>query len=92
MLTLRLIEPNDYLVREEGQYIGRIRFANERTPGVWLWHHGHDFRRAVGSAKDIHEAKQRFKATWRAFRHGAEALAKACADMDYAKRPDRCER
>ncbi len=44
-----------------------------------------------GGAKDIHEAKQRFKAAWRAFkeRQGPEALAKAYADMNHADRPDR---
>jgi hypothetical protein len=38
MLTLRLIDPNDYTVHEDGQPIGRIRFARERSPGSWLWH------------------------------------------------------
>ena len=27
----------DYSVFEGGQRIGRIRFAGERMPGVWLW-------------------------------------------------------
>ena len=27
----------DYPVLEGEQRIGRIRFATERTPGVWLW-------------------------------------------------------
>ena len=38
MLTLRMIGVRDYSVLEDGQHIGRIRFASERTPGVWLWH------------------------------------------------------
>ena len=37
MLTLRLIAPNDYNVLEDGQRIGRIRYA-KRTPGIWEWH------------------------------------------------------
>jgi len=37
MLTLRMIGRNDYSVREDGQPIGRIRYASERTPGIWLW-------------------------------------------------------
>ncbi len=34
MLTMRLIGVNDYTVHEDGQLIGRIRYASERTPGV----------------------------------------------------------
>jgi hypothetical protein len=37
-LTLRLTGARDYSVFEDGQHIGRIRFASERSPGVWLWH------------------------------------------------------
>jgi hypothetical protein len=37
MLKLRSIGIRDYSVFEGGQRIGRIRFAGERTPGVWLW-------------------------------------------------------
>ena len=38
MLTLRMIGKNDYRVSEDAQRIGRIRYASERTPGVWHWH------------------------------------------------------
>ena len=38
MLTMRKISPNDHRIREDGQPIGRLRFASERLPGVWLWH------------------------------------------------------
>ena len=34
---LRSIGQNDYRVLEGRQRIGRIRFADERIPGVWLW-------------------------------------------------------
>ena len=37
MLKLRSIGINDYSVLEGRQRIGRIRFADERMPGVWLW-------------------------------------------------------
>jgi hypothetical protein len=37
MLTMRTIGQNDYSIREDGQPIGRIRYARERTPGIWLW-------------------------------------------------------
>jgi hypothetical protein len=35
MLTLRMIGANDYNVPEDGQPIGRIRYASERTPGIF---------------------------------------------------------
>ena len=37
MLKLRLIGIRDYSVLEDGQRIGRIRFATEHMPCVWLW-------------------------------------------------------
>jgi hypothetical protein len=37
MLTLRLIDPNDYFVLEDGQPIGRIRHARALSPPIWLW-------------------------------------------------------
>jgi hypothetical protein len=37
MLKLRTIGIRDYSVLEGRQRIGRIRFADERIPGVWLW-------------------------------------------------------
>jgi hypothetical protein len=95
MLTLRRFGPNDYSVHDAGRYVGRIRYASERSPGIWLWHvtvtiPGPPF----GDAKTIEEAKQRFKGAWRAFKekHGAEALAKAYSEMDHANRPDRYRR
>jgi hypothetical protein len=36
MLKLRPIGVNDYMVLEGDQRIGRIRYARERTPGIWL--------------------------------------------------------
>jgi hypothetical protein len=36
-LKLRTIGINDYSVLEGRQRIGRIRFAAERNPGVWIW-------------------------------------------------------
>jgi len=92
MLTLRLIDPNDYEVRDDGQPIGRIRYAKERAPGVWLWHvtvliPGPPF----GSAATIDEAKESFKTAWLAFaaKHGPEALARAYETMNHANRPGR---
>ncbi|WP_249158273.1 hypothetical protein [Bradyrhizobium jicamae] len=92
---MRLIDPNDYCVFEDGQRIGRIRHAKERSPGVWLWNvtvtiPGPPF----GDAKSITEAKERFKTAWLAFKekHGPEKLAKAYGEMNRADRPDRYQR
>ncbi len=89
MLTLHLIDPNDYTVHEDGQLIGRIRLARERTPSIWLWTltvpiPGPPF----GDAKTLDEAKARFKTAWLPFkdRHSAEKLANAYATMDAANR------
>lgn len=37
MLKLRQIDPDDYTVLEGDQRIGRIRYAKERSPGIWMW-------------------------------------------------------
>jgi hypothetical protein len=37
MLKLPSIGLSDYSVLEGRQRIGRIRFAEERLPDVWLW-------------------------------------------------------
>jgi hypothetical protein len=81
-LALRPIAPNDYIVLEDRQPIGRIRLARERTPPIWVWHvtvtiPGPPF----GDAKTIHDAKVRFMAAWLAFKDkvGAEAPAAARA-------------
>jgi hypothetical protein len=37
MLKLRTIGIRDYRVLEGRQRIGRIRFAEERMPGIWIW-------------------------------------------------------
>ncbi len=87
MLTLRLIGPNDYTVHEDGQRIGRIRYASERSPGLWLWHinvtlPGSPF----GTAPTLDAAKAAFKSAWFEFKgkQGPERLAKAFATMNAA--------
>ena len=55
MLKLRPIGIRDYSVLEGHQRIGRIRFAGERQPGVWLW---------TSPAKDLDTAKAEFKSAW----------------------------
>ena len=71
MLTLRLIGPQDYRVSEDGQRIGRIRYASERNPGIWLWQiHVHIPGSPFGSASTLDDAKRDFKAAWLAARAG----------------------
>ena len=91
MLALRLIDPNDYLVLDDGQPIGRIRLERERSPPIWLWTvtiplPGPPF----GDAKTIDDAKTRFKTAWLAFKNkvGPEALMKAYIEINHANRPD----
>ena len=86
MLTMRMIGQNDYSIHEDGQPIGRIRFASERVPGIWLWHiqmHAPGLS-PFGSARSLIEAKAEFKTAWLAYKekHGPEKLAKAYAGMN----------
>ena len=89
MLTMRMIGPNDYRIREDGQPIGRIRFASERVPGVWLWHVTVNVPgpQSTGSATTLDDAKAQFEAAWLAFKekHGPEKLAEAYAGMNLRK-------
>jgi len=87
---MRLIGVRDYSVFEDGQRIGRIRYASERTPGIWIWHvqvliPGPPF----GSAQTIDEAKAQFKTAWLAFKekHGSLRLAEAYTDRN-KRQPD----
>ena len=70
MLKLRSIGLSDYAVLEGNQRIGRIRFAGERMPPIWLWnvvvHLTAGLR--MGSAKDLDTAKADFKAAWDALK------------------------
>ncbi|MCP1958149.1 MULTISPECIES: hypothetical protein [Bradyrhizobium] len=92
---MRLIGVNDYSVFEDGQLIGRIRYAKERSPGIWLWNVTvHIPGPPFGDAKSIGEAKERFKTAWFAFKakQTPEALTKAYDTMNHANRPDRYQR
>ena len=59
MLKLRTIGVRDYSVLEGRQRIGRIRFADERQPGVWLWNINVHLTGGLlmGSARDLDTAK-----------------------------------
>ncbi|MCP1972667.1 hypothetical protein [Bradyrhizobium elkanii] len=58
---------------------GRIRYARERSPGIWLWTITVTIPGAsFGSAATLDDAKTQFKAARQAFKdkHGPERLAK----------------
>jgi hypothetical protein len=86
MLKLRSIGIRDYRVLESGQRIGRIRFADERMPGVWLWNVTVHLTGGLptGSSKDLDTAKAEFKAAWEALkaRTPPERLAAAYKAMN----------
>lgn len=85
-LTLRMIGIRDYSVLEDGQRIGRIRYASERTPAIWLWNVTVHVPGGLpmGSAKDLDVAKVAFKLSWEAFKtkHGPEVLEQAYKAMN----------
>ena len=70
LLKLRSIGQNDYRVLEGRQPIGRIRFASERTPGIWIWNVTINLPGGLpmGSSKDLDTAKAEFKAAWLALK------------------------
>ena len=63
MLKLRTIGIRDYSVLEGRQRIGRIRFAAERSPGIWIWNVTVHLAGGLpmGSAKDLEAAKAEFR-------------------------------
>ena len=90
MLTLRLTGVRDYSVFEDGQRIGRIRFASDRSPGVWLWHvQIHIPGPPFGSTASLDDAKRHFRANWLALKakHGPQALAAAYRAMNLREEP-----
>ena len=66
MLKLRFIGDRDYLVLEGEQRIGRIRYAAERNPGIWLWSVAVHLTGGLpaGSADSRFVAMAQFKAAW----------------------------
>ena len=86
MLKLRSIGIQDYSVLEGQQRIGRIRFAGERPPPIWLWNVVIHLTGGLpmGSAKDLDTAKAEFKAAWEALkaRTSPEQLAAAYRDLN----------
>jgi hypothetical protein len=80
-------------VLEDGQAIGRIRLARERTPAIRVWNVTVNIPglSPFGSAGSLAEAKEAFRTGWEAFKakHGPEELAAAYEAMNYANRPER---
>ncbi|MBR1033048.1 hypothetical protein [Bradyrhizobium liaoningense] len=93
-LTLKPIGPRDYSVRDDGQPIGRIRFADERAPAVWIWnviiHIPTPSGLPIGTAQDLETAKAEFKAAWTAFKakQTPESLAQAYKGMNLREDSD----
>lgn len=84
-LALRPTGKRDYQVVENGQRIGRIRYADERIPGIWMWHvQVHLPGPPAGSEATLDAAKAAFKAAWLAFksRYTAEQIAAAFEAMN----------
>ena len=86
MLKLRPIGIRDYSVLEGHRRIGRIRFAGERQPPIWLWTVNIHLTGGLpmGSAKDLDTAKAEFKVAWEALkaRTSARDLAAAYKAMN----------
>jgi hypothetical protein len=54
-------------VVEDGEIIGRIRYASERTPRVWVWNvQVHIPGPPAGTSRDV--PKSDFKAAWESFK------------------------
>jgi hypothetical protein len=86
MLQLRTIGIRDYSVLEGRQRIGRICFAEERMPPIWLWNINIHLTGGLpmGSASDLDTAKAEFRAAWEALKAGTtpEQLAAAYRAMN----------
>lgn len=86
MLRLRPIGRRDYSVLEGEQRIGRIRYASERTPGVWIWNVIVHLTTGlpIGTAGSLDQAKDDFKTAWEALkaRTPPDQLAKAYQSMN----------
>ena len=66
MLKLWRIGLNDYNVIENDQRIGRIRYAVDRTPRVWIWHVQIHLTGdlPMGTSRTFEAAKHEFRGAW----------------------------
>ena len=83
MLKLRSIGIRDYSVLEGEQRTGRIRFATERMPCVWLWSVTIHLGGGLPMGQDLNTAKAEFKTAWKALKaRTPEQLAAAYKAMN----------
>lgn len=70
MLSLRPIGRRDYSVLDDKQMVGRIRYASERTPGIWIWNVIVHLTGGlpIGTAGSLDQAKVDFKTAWEALK------------------------
>jgi len=82
LLKLGSIGQNDYRVLEGRQRIGRIRFASEHRPSIWLWNVRVHMTGGLpmGSSKDIDTAASLALASWPI---AVAIRAKHCAQLDH---------
>ncbi len=87
-LSLRTIGGRDFTIFDDGQQVGRIRYAQERSPPRWIWNVLVQVPTPgglpLGTASSLEAAKAEFKEAWNAFklRHTAEQLAAAYRSMN----------
>lgn len=85
-LTLRLTAPNeplraqDWCIYENGNRIGRIRYASEVTnPVRWFWYTNLPYKTVpanqLGWAATLDEAKPKFRASWEAYKRVVPAAS-----------------
>jgi hypothetical protein len=86
VLSLRPIGRRDYSVLDDKQLVGRIRYASERTPGIWIWNVIVHLTGGlpIGTAGDLETAKSEFRTAWEALkaRTPPEKLAAAYRAMN----------
>jgi hypothetical protein len=70
LLKLRSLGDRDYSMLQGRQRIGRIRYASERSPPVWIWNVTIHLTSElpIGSAQDLETAKAEFRAAWEALK------------------------
>ena len=70
LLKLRSLGDRDYSMLQGRQRIGRIRYASERWPPVWIWNVTIHLtgELPIGSAQDLETAKAEFRAAWEALK------------------------
>jgi hypothetical protein len=74
-LALRPIGSNDFAVIDDGNPVGRIRYAAERTNNVWMWNVTLNIPGGVpsGTSAGLDRAKADFRTAWTAFKSAPQA-------------------